>query len=250
MDTYNFKGLVFRSVDYGDTSKIVTVLTEDKGFISLMARGVKKPKSKKQNLVASFTEIYFEAHRSGNFYYLKDGEIIDDNLNLRQGLINIYLGQLFLDIVERTSIKDQVEKDHYSLLAKSLSALNNNSNKEDILKIANMFLIKYISMIGYKPSIFSCLKCKKRKFKQVYFSKELGGILCQDHYTENSIRLSFEEYQYLIDILLGVFEKLDIIDGGIDQVKIFNLIIDFIFYNLDIKVPASLNMFKKLIGAN
>ena len=250
MDTYNFKGLVFRSVDYGDTSKIVTVLTEDKGFISLMARGVKKPKSKKQNLVASFTEIYFEANRSGNFYYLKDGEIINDNLNLRQGLINIYLGQLFLDIVERTSIKDQVEKDHYSLLAKSLSALNNNSNKEDILKIANMFLIKYISMIGYKPSIFSCLKCKKRKFKQVYFSKELGGILCQDHYTENSTRLSFEEYQYLIDILLGVFEKLDIIDGGIDQVKIFNLIIDFIFYNLDIKVPASLNMFKKLIGAN
>lgn len=250
MDTYNFKGLVFRSVDYGDTSKIVTVLTEDKGFISLMARGVKNPKSKKQNLVASFTEIYFEANRSGNFYYLKDGEIINDNLNLRQGLINIYLGQLFLDIVERTSIKDQVEKDHYSLLAKSLSALNNNSNKEDILKIANMFLIKYISMIGYKPSIFSCLKCKKRKFKQVYFSKELGGILCQDHYTENSIRLSFEEYQYLIDILLGVFEKLDIIDGGIDQVKIFNLIIDFIFYNLDIKVPASLNMFKKLIGAN
>ena len=250
MDTYNFKGLVFRSVDYGDTSKIVTVLTEDKGFISLMARGVKNPKSKKQNLVASFTEMYFEANRSGDFYYLKDGEIINDNLNLRQGLINIYLGQLFLDIVERTSIKDQVEKDHYSLLAKSLSALNNNSNKEDILKIANMFLIKYISMIGYKPSIFSCLKCKKRKFKQVYFSKELGGILCQDHYTENSIRLSFEEYQYLIDILLGVFEKLDIIDGGIDQVKIFNLIIDFIFYNLDIKVPASLNMFKKLIGAN
>ena len=250
MDTYNFKGLVFRSVDYGDTSKIVTVLTEDKGFISLMARGVKNPKSKKQNLVASFTEMYFEANRSGDFYYLKDGEIINDNLNLRQGLINIYLGQLFLDIVERTSIKDQVEKDHYSLLAKSLSALNNNSNKEDILKIANMFLIKYISMIGYKPSIFSCLKCKKRKFKQVYFSKELGGILCQNHYTENSIRLSFEEYQYLIDILLGVFEKLDIIDGGIDQVKIFNLIIDFIFYNLDIKVPASLNMFKKLIGAN
>ena len=250
MDTYNFKGLVFRSVDYGDTSKIVTVLTEDKGFISLMARGVKNPKSKKQNLVASFTEMYFEANRSGDFYYLKDGEIINDNLNLRQGLINIYLGQLFLDIVERTSIKDQVEKDHYSLLAKSLSALNNNSNKEDILKIANMFLIKYISMIGYKPSIFSCLKCKKRKFKQVYFSKELGGILCQNHYTENAIRLSFEEYQYLIDILLGVFEKLDIIDGGIDQVKIFNLIIDFIFYNLDIKVPASLNMFKKLIGAN
>ncbi|WP_311488088.1 DNA repair protein RecO [uncultured Helcococcus sp.] len=250
MDTYNFKGLVFRSVDYGDTSKIVTVLTEDKGFISLMARGVKNPKSKKQNLVASFTEMYFEANRSGDFYYLKDGEIINDNLNLRQGLINIYLGQLFLDIVERTSIKDQVEKDHYSLLAKSLSALNNNSTKEDILKIANMFLIKYISMIGYKPSIFSCLKCKKRKFKQVYFSKELGGILCQNHYTENAIRLSFEEYQYLIDILLGVFEKLDIIDGGIDQVKIFNLIIDFIFYNLDIKLPASLNMFKKLIGAN
>lgn len=250
MDTYNFKGLVFRSVDYGDTSKIVTVFTEDKGFISLMARGVKNPKSKKQNLVASFTEIYFEANRSGDFYYLKDGEIINDNLNLRQGLINIYLGQLFLDIVERTSIKDQIEKDHYSLLTKSLSALNNNSNKEDILKIANMFLIKYISMIGYKPSIFSCLKCKKRKFKQVYFSKELGGILCQNHYTENAIRLSFEEYQYLIDILLGVFEKLDIIDDGIDQVKIFNLIIDFIFYNLDIKLPASLNVFKKLIGAN
>lgn len=250
MDTYNFKGLVFRSVDYGDTSKIVTVLTEENGFISLMARGVKNPKSKKQNLVETFTEIYFEANRSKDFYYLKDGEIINDNRKLRQGLINIYLGQLFLDIVERTSIKDQVEKDHYLLLAKSLSCLNDHSDKEDLLKIANMFLIKYISMLGYKPSIYACLKCETKRFRQVYFSKELGGILCQKHYIENSIRLTFDEYQYLIDILLGVFEKLGIIDKEIDQIKIFNLLIDFIFYNLDIRLPASLNMFKKLIGAN
>ncbi|MFM1582540.1 DNA repair protein RecO, partial [Helcococcus ovis] len=69
MDIDNFRGIVFRAVDFGETSKILTIFTRNEGIISVMARGVKNPKSKKQNLVSVFTEADFELTKSKDFYY-------------------------------------------------------------------------------------------------------------------------------------------------------------------------------------
>ncbi|MGY3775685.1 DNA repair protein RecO [Helcococcus sueciensis] len=245
MDTFNIEAIVFRSTDYGETSKILTLFSLEEGIITLMAKGVKNPKSKKQNLVSPFTIANFEINKSHNFYYLKDGEIISNNYELRKDIGKIYITQLFFDIIENTSIKNEKNEIVYLLLKKTLQYLENSKNQ---ILILNIFLIKYISMIGYKPRLFNCVKCGKNKFKEVYFSCDKGGILCENDMEFNSIRLNQEEYEYLCRILLEVYENIDIIHTGEFEKKILKLLMDFIIYNTGINVPASYKMVSKIIG--
>lgn len=245
MDTINIKGIVIRSVDYGETSKILTVFSFEKGIISIMAKGVKNPKSKKQNLISLFTESNFELTKSKDFYYLRDGEILKNNFHIRDSVKKIYLCQLFFDIIERTTLKNEKNNQIYNLLIKTLDYLK---FENDYLTIANMFLIKLISMHGYKPILTSCAKCNKKSFERVFFSNEMGGILCEECRNINSIELSYKEYKYLCNILVEVYENTDIIDKDTDKIKIFKLLINFIVYNTDIIIPNSYKIFVRLEG--
>ncbi|MDO4604799.1 MAG: DNA repair protein RecO [Helcococcus sp.] len=247
MDTYNIEAIVFRSIDYGETSKILTVFSLEEGIISVMAKGVKNPKSKKQNLASPFTIANFELNKSHDFYYLKDGEIITSNFKLRKDISKIYITQLFFDIIENTSIKNEKNEIVYLLLKKTLKYLEES---EKTILILNMFLIKYISMIGYKPRLFNCVICGKNKFTQIYFSNDKGGILCEDDRDFNSIALKLDEYNYLCQILLEVYENIFIINTGNYEKKITKLLIDFIIYNTGINIPASYKMVTKIIGIN
>lgn len=247
LDTFNIEAVVFRSIDYGETSKILTMFSLEEGIISVMAKGVKRPKSKKQNLVSPFTIAYFELNKSHDFYYLKDGEIITNNSELKKDISKIYITQLFFDIIENTSIKNEKNEIVYQLLKKTLKYLE--VSEKNIL-ILNMFLLKYISMIGYKPRLFNCVKCGKNKFSEIYFSHDKGGILCENDKEFNSIRLNREEYNYLCQILLEVYENIDIISTDDYEKKITKLLMDFIIYNTGINVPNSYKMVSKIIGIN
>jgi len=111
-----------------------------------------------------------------------------------------------------------------------------------------MFLIKYISMLGYKPALNRCVKCGIKQFRSVYFSIESGGIVCENCKNFNNIELNIKEYKYLCDILLEVYENTAIIKNEIDERKIFKLLIDFIIYNTDISMPKSYKSFIKIEG--
>lgn len=251
MDTFNLRSIVFRSTDYGDTSKIINAFTLEKGLVSVMARGVKSPKSKKQNLIMAFSESNLEVNLSKEFYYLKDGEIISNHPKIRENLAKLYITQLFFDIIENTMLKDEIQENEFLLLSKSMKYLDKDIlDNNYTLRVANMFLIKYISMIGYKPNVFVCSKCSTNKFNQVYFSNEQGGVVCGEHSNFNDTKLSIAEYKYLCSCFAYVFEDIEKIDTEIDEKKMFKLILNFIIYTTEIKIPKSLNMINKLFGFN
>lgn len=236
---------MIRAVDFGETSKILTVFSYERGIISVMARGAKNPKSKKLNLISIFTEVNFDLRKSKKFYYLNDGEIIEYNSHIRSNIKKIYLIQMFFDIIERTTFKNEEIKIVFELLIKTIKYFGLEDN---YLKLTNMFLIKYISMLGYRPVLNTCSRCGKRQFRSVYFSLENGGIVCEDCKRNNNIALTADEYKYLCNILVEVYENTAIIDDEIDERKIFKLLIDFIIYNTDISIPSSYKSFTKLEG--
>lgn len=247
MDIDNIRAFVIRAVDYGETSKILTLFSEQKGIISVMSRGVKSPKSKKHNLISLYTEADFELNKRNDFYYLKDGIIVNSNLEIRSNIKKIYLTQMIFDLVERTIVKNEEEDNIYKLVQKTIIYLSKTDN---LIRLANMFLIKYISMIGFRPILNRCVNCGENNFQRIYFSYEKGGIVCENHFTQNSKILDRDEYVYLNQIFIEIFENIDIINNEIDEIKIFKLIIEFIRYNTDIMMPKSYTNFIKLMGIN
>lgn len=56
-----WEGIVLRTMPYGETNKIVTILTKEAGKLTAMARGAKKPASR----LSSITQLFVY----GSFYY-------------------------------------------------------------------------------------------------------------------------------------------------------------------------------------
>ncbi len=49
------EGIVIRTIDYGETNKIVTIFTREWGKVAAMARGAKKPSSRLSSVTQIFT---------------------------------------------------------------------------------------------------------------------------------------------------------------------------------------------------
>lgn len=79
------EAIVFRTVDYSESSKIVTLFTRRQGKIAVMVHGARKPKSKFAGLmeVGNLLETvyYFKSTRS--VQTLSEASYVDKNLNLR-----------------------------------------------------------------------------------------------------------------------------------------------------------------------
>lgn len=79
------EAIVFRTVDYQESSKIVTVFSREHGKIALMVRGAKKPKSKFSGLieVGNMLDVVYYYKSSRSVQILSEASYQQKTMNLR-----------------------------------------------------------------------------------------------------------------------------------------------------------------------
>ncbi len=77
------KGIIIKEIPYKDNDKIITILTDELGKISCMAKGAKKSNS--SILACSQYLVYseFVLYKSNNFYYINSAEILSTFYNFK-----------------------------------------------------------------------------------------------------------------------------------------------------------------------
>lgn len=80
------EGIVLRTTDYGETNKIVTLLTREHGKIGVMARGAKKSNSRLSAISQPFLYGTFLIQSSTGLGTLQQGEMIESMRTIREDL--------------------------------------------------------------------------------------------------------------------------------------------------------------------
>lgn len=80
------EGIVLRTTDYGETNKIVTLLTREHGKIGVMARGAKKSNSRLSAISQPFLYGTFLIQSSTGLGTLQQGEMIESMRAIREDL--------------------------------------------------------------------------------------------------------------------------------------------------------------------
>ena len=79
------EGIVLRTNDYGETNKIITLLTREHGKIGVLARGAKSRTAACQRFPSrSFMHLLFR--KSSGLGTLEQGEMIESMRNIREDL--------------------------------------------------------------------------------------------------------------------------------------------------------------------
>ena len=85
-DPISVRGIILRSREFKDKDRMVTVLTADRGIMTICVKGVASKNSKNAFVSVPFTLCDLVINPSGNFYYLKEGSIIESNAGIMGSL--------------------------------------------------------------------------------------------------------------------------------------------------------------------
>ncbi|HPG37338.1 MAG TPA: DNA repair protein RecO, partial [Candidatus Saccharibacteria bacterium] len=128
--------IVLRRVNYGEADRIVTLLTPSDGKLALVARGVRRPKSKLAGGIEllSISSVTYAGGRSGGLGTLVSARLEQHFGNIVKDLARVQLGYELLQTTDKIT-EDQPEPEYFTLLATGLAALNMPEVPVDLIKV-------------------------------------------------------------------------------------------------------------------
>jgi len=155
-------GFILTETLYGETSKIIHVLTKDYGVIGVMCKGVNSMKSVQRAVTLKYTYAHFVIYyKKDKLSILKSADVIDPLKKIRGDLLLISVLTFYENFVE-TVLKLEAGLDPVVLV--------------------NILEIKYLKELGVLFNLDECVMCGN-KTSIVAISSDKGGYICQNCYT-------------------------------------------------------------------
>ncbi|MFC1564157.1 DNA repair protein RecO [candidate division KSB1 bacterium] len=175
------EGYILSTMPHGDTSKIIRVFTREYGRISLIAKGVKKAKSKSGGALDTLNllKIVYYYKESRELQLLSKFEIIDIYPSVKGDLNKLALGIAVLETVINLIVEEEQNEDLFQLIKKVLDSLDKADR--NFFNIYWYFLFRFLKLSGYEIVFDSCRSCGKQTGNSArLFSYQVGGIICED----------------------------------------------------------------------
>lgn len=183
-----WEGIVIRTMPYGESNKIVTLLTEEAGKVTVMARGAKKPRSKLAAVTQPFTYGAYLVHKGRGMGLLSQGEPIESMRFIREDLEATAYASYVVEIIDKLTEEGQRATGIYLLLKEALQAINEEYDAEAIALFVEW---KMLPVGGIHPTLHGCANCGGTD-GEFGFSFQQIGFLCHRcfHLDRYMIRLT------------------------------------------------------------
>lgn len=183
MPLHTTHAIVIRSLNYGESDKIITFFTKEFGKLKGIAKGARRSRKRFQNALGLFSHlrlIFFDKEGLG-LVRAESCDILHSFPKIKEDLKKILYGNYYLELVNEMAGEREVNREAFELLLSFLSNLEEMALQEEQLRI---FEIRMLSLFGYRPNMRRCNLCKKdwEDFKEipvVFFSLERGALLCE-----------------------------------------------------------------------
>lgn len=193
------EGIILNETNYGETSKILNILTLEHGYISVMSKGSRTMKSKLRGIslkliYAKFTITYKEKGISN----LIEGSLIDSFKNIMTDFNKMTYANKIINLI-KSVLKENNDKSIYIILRDSLLKINDNFDGKLINYIVATKLLTYL---GVKPNFNECFNCGSQDI--ITFDLKIPAAICKNCY--------HDEYLFQTNTLklLRLFQELDI----------------------------------------
>ncbi|MFA6861566.1 MAG: DNA repair protein RecO [Bacilli bacterium] len=172
--TETISGLVLGYSQYGDSSLIVS-FASDNGLVSLLARGIYKPKSPLKPFLVVGSYLKCDCKVTEKNLYLPSSVLVIKDASLA---MTDYVSSCFLMFLSEVSLAfyrygDQYPYEDVSLIIQALI------QKGDPLSLALLLMGTFYKSLGLKEDTDGCFNCGTTK-QIVSYSLEDGGYICKD----------------------------------------------------------------------
>lgn len=150
MKEYKATGYILSRRNLKDSDRIITIFTLEYGKISLIAKGIKKPKAKLQSQLEPLAEVRFRYLGSGAIPILVGAQALSANQYFSVDMDRRISALFISEIMDLISIEGQPNKELYSLYKTCL--LDLLETKKVLLSVVYS-MINIMKLSGIEPSI-------------------------------------------------------------------------------------------------
>ena len=212
------EGIVINEKAYGETSKIINVITKEYGIIGIIAKGARTLKSEFRVSTAKLSYAYFNIiYKEGKLSTLVSADIINPFKSIIKDINKISYAVYILELSEQ--VVKQTNQNIFDLMLSGLIKINEGY---DPLIIMNIIELKYLDYLGVMPVLDRCSVCGSTN-NIVTLSSDKGGYVCKNCYSTEKIisekAIKLIRLFYYVDI--SKISKLEIGDVSKKEINDF-----------------------------
>lgn len=147
--SYKSEGIILARKNYGEADRIISVYSKDFGRLTLLAKGIRRPRSRKRGHLEIFNLINFQAESSHGFDIITEVEVADNFFYIRRSLKRISLAYYFMEILEKITRESEPNPELYSLI---IEYLNRLKSEKKLKLMRTDFVTRLLVLLGYWPS--------------------------------------------------------------------------------------------------
>lgn len=171
---------VLKTYEYSETSKILRLLTRDRGLCSVIAKGARRPKSRFGGLLEPFTDgiATFYSKQGRELHTLSSFELVRERQALGRELIRYAGAGLLTEIALRFAPAAQ-DSEVFVQLRYGLDRLV--EERGDVERAILEETWRLVARLGFEPNVERCFVCGAEiAANQVsHFDLSGGGIVCE-----------------------------------------------------------------------
>ena len=172
--------IVMRTYPLRDTSRIVHLLTPQRGHIKLVAKGARAPRSRFGAALEPFTLIrvvaYYKANR--DLQLLSQADILRARRVLARSVLRYAYASAVIELLEQFLGGEESSPPLFIEVDASLTTLEGVVETE--LRAAFMgFIVRLLTLQGYRPELDRCILCGAPPGEGMGFDAVRGGLVCR-----------------------------------------------------------------------
>ncbi|MHB1318769.1 MAG: DNA repair protein RecO [Anaerolineae bacterium] len=169
------EAIVLREKDYAEADRILTLLTPA-GKVTVLARGVRKPTSRKAGHLGLFHRTRVMLAQGRNMDLVTQAEALDVYEGLWHDLLRFTYACYAAELIDRFVPEDEGSSTPYELLC---AALERFATGNDLRLWARYFELSLLQQTGYLPSLYQCVVCgTELQAETNHFDVAQGGLVC------------------------------------------------------------------------
>jgi DNA repair protein RecO (recombination protein O) len=169
---------VLRTRAFGESDRIVTLLTARFGKLTGIAKGAKNSRRRFAGTLEPFVHIraVFRQRTSSELVFLLRCELLTALRGFTRDLDRFAAGSYVLELTDRLVFARESGPDTYGLVHDALILLDQGASVSPLLRA---FELHMLTATGYAPALDRCRSCGAAATEALFLDAERGGLACR-----------------------------------------------------------------------
>src|ERR671934_681055 len=181
--SYRTEAVVLRSLRLGEADRVLHVYTLDRGRVGVVAKGVRKTKSRFGARLEPLSHIEVLLHQgSGELQTVTGVELMHSHRAVREEPYRLGVGLVGAEAMLRLFTEQEHNERAFAALTRFLGLLDDvptRPARPALDPLALSFQLKLLWLSGYLPHLTSCADCGAENEPLVGYSPRAGGAVCR-----------------------------------------------------------------------